>query len=102
MELKFTPNAKTSDFNIQELTWSQVRTDVKQADDVLFDIIEQLNPDKTMAFVKARYPYGALIIDAATLHLPHKSGKSIPIHEAEISDTLKKKLLYSSIPLSLP
>lgn len=103
MDLIIDPNnVDEAAFNIQELTWEQVRKDIKKANPKLFEIIEQLDPSKKLTLVKARYPYGENIVDRAVLQLPHKSGKSVPIHEAAINDSLKKKLLYSPIPLSLP
>lgn len=102
MDFTFKSNTEPSDFNLHEITWEQATKELKQADPELFKIIELLEPDKTLTLIKARYPFGASIIDNGTLNLPHKSGKSIPIHTATINNNLKKKLSYSSIPLSLP
>ncbi len=89
-------------FNVQELQWELVRKEIKQAAPQLFEVIESLDPDDTLTLIKARYPYGATIYDEHTLHLPHSSGKSIPIDLADIEESFKAKLLYSKIPLSLP
>ncbi len=89
-------------FNIQELTWEEAKESIRHVNSELFKTIELLNPGKKLTLVKAIYPFGAKIIEEAMLHLPHKSGRSIPIHSAAINDSLKKKLLYSPIPLSLP
>lgn len=91
-----------NNYNIQELEWKNIRDDIKVVNPELANIIDQLDPNKHLTLIKARYPYGAKIIDNGILQLPNVSGKSTSIHEADVGSGIKNKLLYSSIPLSLP
>lgn len=101
MDLTITPHTDSKDFNIQELTWDVVRNDIKKVNPTLYEIIESLSPNNKLTLIKARYPYGASIINVGKLHLPHKSGQSISIDDASVNQMLKKKLIYSPIPLGL-
>lgn len=102
MDFIITPTAKPGDFNAEELTWGDIRNVIQQTNPELFRIIEMLSPDNSLTLIKARYPYGATIINKGTLCLPHQSGVTISIHNATVSPHLKTKLGYSAIPLGLP
>ena len=100
MEWTIQSTTDASTFNLEELSWAQVRSDLKKLAPALCDIIDSLGPNKHLTLIKARYPYGAKIIENNKLYLPHKTGESIAIDKASIHDGLKKKLSYCSIPLS--
>ena len=101
MDLEIEPGIQKDAINIQELTWEDVRASIKKLNKELFAVVEALSPSKKFSFIKARYPYGATIVNNGVLHLPLKSGKSIPIHCNTINSSIKNKLNYSPIPLTL-
>lgn len=90
----------SSTFDIQEVQWEEVASDIKKHNRSLFDALEACSLSPQHTFVKACYPYGAKIIDNGILHLPHKTGASVPVSSADIDEKLKKKLSYSAIPLA--
>ncbi len=91
MEWNIQSTDDPSAFNMQELSWDQVRLDLKKLTPALCEVIDSLNPGKHLTLIKARYPYGAKIIEDNKLHLPHKTGESIAIDKAMIDDNLKKR-----------
>ncbi len=86
-------------FNLSEVSWRDIAKDVKQKNESLFNAIESSSPMKDCVLIKARYPYGANIVDNGVLHLPHRSGISVPITSSEVDKKLVKMLSYSRIPL---
>ncbi|OAI48514.1 hypothetical protein AYO45_04750 [Gammaproteobacteria bacterium SCGC AG-212-F23] len=67
----------------------------------LVNMVDQLKPNKKLTIIKARYPYGAKIINQGVLQLPTFNGELISLNESKISQQLKNKLSYSPIPLAL-
>lgn len=88
-------------FATEKVYWNNVREDVRAVNPVLFHSIEKIEPNKNLSFIKARYPYGTLIIDQGVIHLPTKNGSILPLDNPGISTELRKKLSYSPIPLGL-
>ncbi len=102
MDLTIQPTVNTpASFNLVEVTWEFIREEVAATNHELYEVIELLSPDKKLTLFKARYPFGAHIIDNGILNLPHKSGKVIPLKTAEVEKKIKDKLSYSPIPLAL-
>lgn len=101
MDLNIFSDGSPAALNIEEVSWSQVRKQVQKVNPELFEHIEALSPGPHLNFLKARYPYGATILDNGDLFLPKKSGESIRLSSKIISHDIKEKLGYSSIPLAL-
>jgi hypothetical protein len=86
---------------IEELTWQDVADRVKKVNFELYEIIEQLKPNKKLTLYRVRYPYGTKIIDNGKLNLITKAGEIIPISDERIPQAIREALGYRSIPLGL-
>jgi hypothetical protein len=89
-----------NELNIEELAWSQVRDEVHTKNLALAEAIDDMNTSK-LTFYKARYPYGAKIVDKGRFYLPTKTGKLIYVEDITLPNKIKNDLSYSAIPLSL-
>lgn len=86
---------------LKELTWQDVREDVKAVNPTLFNIIEQLSPSKKLVLYKIRYPYGANIIENGCFNLITEDGETVSLNDERVSKQIKNALSYRSIPLAL-
>lgn len=82
---------------LQELNWENIRPQVMKVNPELAKIIDQISPNKSFSFIKARYNFGELILKDGLLHLPEKS-KSLSAADLK---KFQEKLSYSKIPLLL-
>lgn len=94
-------SGKIDDLAIEELAWADVRDKVRKANPQLAEIIDQREPSKKHTFIVARYYFGDRILHHGVLHLPTKSGKTIPLHHDTVSKSIQIKLGYSSVPIAL-
>ena len=86
---------------LNEVIWSDVRDDIKRANPELASLIDDINPDNSYRFIKARYQFGDLIVKNGVLQFPY-GDKIVPLNKAEtVSDQAYRHLSYSPIPLSL-
>jgi hypothetical protein len=86
---------------IQELTWYQVKDQVKAVNPTLFDIIEDWQPPAHFKLYKISYRYGDKIIKNGVLHVPGSNGSAVPISSARVHVNVKESLSYSHVPLGL-
>ncbi len=96
-----TANHSSLTFGTEEVTWEQIRTTIKEKNQELYEIIENINPNQELTFIKASYPFGAKIIDHGKLYLPTNTGKNLSIQDDTINKSFREKLQYSPIPLGL-
>jgi hypothetical protein len=68
---------------------------------ILFDILNEINPSKALTLVKVRYPFGSIIIQNDTLHLPINQTTTVPITDPRIDKKWKNLLGYRSIPTGM-
>ncbi len=87
---------------LEEVTWSDVKAQVKALDPKLFNAIEEFGPDSRHALFKVSYPYGAEILKNGVFQVPITSGEVVPITDERVPDAVRKKLSYnnSSNPVS--
>ncbi len=88
-------------FNVQEVSWCDVRDEVNLVNSELANICDQINPDKTFFLYKIRYPYGAKIVDKGCFNLPTTTGEVVPLTDTRVPLKFKEQLSYCHIPLSL-
>ncbi|MBY0544191.1 MAG: hypothetical protein K2Q14_01420 [Gammaproteobacteria bacterium] len=86
---------------VEALSWNDVRAQVCSVDKILADLIDNLDPDKNLKLLKARYSFGDLIVKDGTLYLPKSRGQLISLHDPTLDRHLQEKLNYSAIPLFL-
>ena len=79
--------------DIEELTWAQARADVQKVNPDLAKIIDEIDPGDEYTLIKAKYPFGAHILDKGVLHIPSNMG-IVRADHPEISEAMKEKLLY--------
>jgi hypothetical protein len=86
---------------LAELNWQDVRDIVQKSNPGLAQIIDQLKPGNELTLFKARYSFGQRILNRGVLHLPTETGKTIPLSDPAVPDIIRKKLNYSSVPVTL-
>jgi hypothetical protein len=84
---------------MKELSWGDVKEEVKAINKPLYDIIEAIQPTSNQVLYKVKYKFGDLIAKEGTLNVPDWSGRLAPITSSHISEEIKKKIGYRSIPL---
>ena len=83
---------------IQEVLWQDIRSQVREVNSELADIIDQLNPDKRYPFIRADYKFGDLIVEKGVLNLPIENNL---VSHNRLPYDLRELLAYSKIPLGL-
>jgi hypothetical protein len=89
--------------DIKNVTWDEVRNQVKKIAPDIFTAIERLNPDKNYKLYKTRYPYGAMIIgENGTFNIPQNE-QLISINDTQLSSKLYEDLSYNylGVPMGL-
>lgn len=85
---------------LEELSWTEIREQVKQIAPELATIIDKINPGDEYKLIRATYAYGDLIVNDGLLCLPNNQGKVVPFTDSSLSDhPAVQKLSYSAIPL---
>lgn len=85
----------------EEGTWTDFRDEVKKVNYELYDIIEQISPDKKYKLVKVQYPYGEYILERGIPRLPYASENYFRVDNPCMPSHLKEQLCYCSTPLAL-
>lgn len=73
---------------ITETTWKQVRNEAKEVCPKFSDIIDAINPDDDLNFIKVRYPFGSKIIQDGVVNLPTETGGVMPITDTRLPTSL--------------
>lgn len=80
--------------SLEKVTWSKVRKDVHKVNPELATIIDEINPGEELPFYRAKYPFGATILDKGQFS-PPKIGNIT-------SDEIQQDLCYTGgIPIGL-
>lgn len=90
-----------SDFNIQEVSWDDARSEIYTFNPELVEICDQINLSKEHSLFKLNYRYGDIIINKGKLYLPRNNHDLIAIDDVSVPSYISKSLNYSHIPLSL-
>ena len=83
------------DLALQELTWEDIRKDVKTVNRTFFDIIEALSPSSHYKFYKAIFNYGDEILRDGQWMLKHRNGSWIPFKHPDVPKKIKSALGYN-------
>ena len=86
------------EFNIEECFWQDVQEKFK-IQPKLFNIINDLSPDKSYTILKASYPFGATIFDSGIFYLPTKNKHVIPIADRRVPAHIQAQFDYNKFPL---
>lgn len=86
-------------WDMQLVSWKDIKSDVKKLNITLFNIMEEINPPASMKLILAEYPYGTLIVDDGLLTLCNDQGDAIPINDPDFPRQVKESLSYASITL---
>ena len=65
-----------------ELTWDDVREQVKQVNPKLAAVIDLISPDSRHKLFKASYAFGEEILKDGLLQIPNENGKLVPLSAA--------------------
>src|SRR3990167_4417091 len=85
---------------IEEITWDIARKSFSKGCKLL-KIIDDISPSKKLTLVRVRYPYGSIIVQNDTLHLPVSGSKTVPLNSRELPSKWFDLLSYQSIPLGI-
>lgn len=85
---------------IEEMSWDDVKNDVKSVNSALYEVVESIKPTDLTVF-KARYPYGAKICDYGSFYLPSDDGSVVPIDSPKVPSRIRDALNYNPMPVSL-
>ena len=88
-------------FNLEEVRWSEVRDEVYRCNPELAEKCDYINKQGEYSLFKIHYPYGSSIINKGDFSLPTMNGQIVSIKDDRVPESLRKKLTYSHIPLSL-
>ncbi len=92
-------NQLEKDQIIEEVDWFAVRSTFIRDEPELAALIDQLSPDSSFTLLKVSYPYGSIIYENGSVHLPVYNENTFPIHHANIPNKIKNQLAYSNLPL---
>lgn len=90
--------------SMEEVSWQDVRKQVKTLVPDVFEAIEQLEPDSSYKLYKIRYPYGATILGKnGIFHVPNAQGRLVPLDDPSLSSKFQEELGYNwnGLPMSL-
>ncbi len=80
---------------IEKLTWKQARDDVVKANPQLANEIDKIDPGNDFLLIKARYPFGATILDKGVLHLPTDNQQLLSIDNPDLDPEIRESLTYA-------
>ncbi len=80
---------------IEELSWHDIRTEVKAVNPKLTAIIDDISPDSSYKIFKASYAFGEEMLKEGHLQVPTDSGILAPLHSAHISKDIQDSLSYN-------
>lgn len=86
---------------LEEVSWKEARPTFMKVKPDLAKLIDERKPNKQFTLLRARYPYGATILQDGLLHLPNKKNEVVPISHSSIDQAIRDKLSYSNFPLGL-
>lgn len=82
---------------LEILTWKDVRDQAKKVNPELTTVIDEFAPDDEFEIVKARYPFGALLLNEGSFFLP-----DVASHQEGVLKKVKELLSYANnIPVGL-
>jgi len=84
-----------------EIPWHMVQEKIININPELSKIINQLNIGKEFTLFEAEYPFGTTILKQGRLHIPNEQGNIVPIDDSTIPSTIRHRLTYNPVPLSL-
>lgn len=90
--------------SMEEVSWEDVRKQVKTLAPDIFEAIEQLEPDSSYKLYKIKYPYGATILGKnGAFHVPNAKGHLVPLNDPSLNPLFQEELGYSwgGLPMSL-
>lgn len=87
--------------SITTVQWAEVRDDVCRVRPEFASIIDALNPGRKFKLFKARYPFGARIMQGGDLHIPTDTGSVEPITSPYVSENIKTNLQRRELPVTL-
>jgi hypothetical protein len=83
--------------DIDELSWNEARLLLLPLAPDLVKIIDQLAPSAAHKLYRARYPFGAKIIDKKNCYLPLKNGETIHFNDHSLPSNIIKNLSYDPL-----
>lgn len=88
---------KTTDgdiIDVEMLSWDEARLIPNIIDPELMKIIDEISPGKDYRLYKAKYPFGAKILDKSLSYLPLQNGNNISFNSDRLPKIMIKDLAY--------
>lgn len=86
---------------IQATTWKKVRDRVAKVNPEFAAAVDSVSPNDSYELYSVKYPFGAMIFDAAVLNLPNNANQLVPLTHHTIPTKLKEQLSYRTIPMGI-
>src|ERR1700677_4390402 len=83
--------------DLDELTWKEARIFLLEHNSDLVRIIDAISPGDDYKMYKARYRFGAKIVDKTEAYLPLMNGQTISFNDPSLPKTLIDNLGYNPI-----
>ena len=91
---------KVTNKYFKETTWDEVRLDIRNINQPLFDIIEKISPSKSYKLYEVAYPFGQNITRRGSILLPcGKENSYVEINDSRLPGYIRNELNYSTTPL---
>tara|TARA_R110000868_G_scaffold380784_1_gene646833 strand:- start:3433 stop:4749 length:1317 start_codon:yes stop_codon:yes gene_type:complete len=89
--------------SFKEVTWDDVRLDVKRLAPDIFTVIEDMSPDSSYKLYEATYPYGAQVVDDDGIFNIYQDDKLVPLNSNQVDKQIERQLDYRlrGMPMSL-
>lgn len=81
--------------DVDELNWNQARDMLVECNPELVSIIDEISPGEQYKLYKARYPYGAKIVDKTEAYLPLTDGRTLSFNDAGLPKAIINNLSYN-------
>lgn len=86
---------------VEFVSWLDISAQVKLVNAELANIIDSIPQSSDTPLIKARYYYGARIINKGVLTLPISSNQAIPLSDNRLPASINTALSYGNFPVGL-
>lgn len=81
--------------DVEELSWEKARDILVKHNPDLVHIIDEISPGNEYKLYRARYPYGAKIVDKTESFLPLTNGRTISFNDLALPKSIFNNLSYN-------
>jgi len=79
-------------------SWKQLREEIRNVNQELSNIIDELDPDNSYKLIKASYLYGDMVVKDGFVHIPTSNNQLEPINSEQQDNSIRQELGYHAMP----